>query len=64
MQLKFYLEAIIGNLFIFLGIISTPCFCSTGEYDSHGNFLSFTAPLCFRNYFKNYDYTLPADQSE
>ena len=33
MQLKSFLEAIIGNIFIFLGITLPPCFCCTGEYN-------------------------------
>ena len=33
MQLKSFLEAIIGNIYILLGITLPPCFCCTGEYN-------------------------------
>ena len=33
MQFKSFLEAIIGNIYILLGITLPPCFCCTGEYN-------------------------------
>ena len=33
MQFKGFLEAIIGNIYILLGITLPPCFCCTGEYN-------------------------------
>ena len=33
MQLKSFLEAIIGNIYIILGITLPPCFCCSGEYN-------------------------------
>ena len=33
MQFRFFLEAIIGNIYIFLGLTFLQCFCYTGEYN-------------------------------
>ena len=33
MQFRFFLEAIIGNIYIFLGLTFLQCFCYTGKYN-------------------------------
>ena len=64
MQFKFSLQPIISILYIFLGIILSLCFCSTGKYKSLFKFLVFH--LCGVVSLKPLHelHMLPADQSK